>query len=61
MRDPDANCEEPNLELGSSKDILLKAFGKVGVELLRAGPPRFLFTIKEETKEDLESEESHGF
>jgi len=63
VRDPDANCEEPDLELGSSKDFLMKGFGEEGVEseLMRlhnlAGPPRFLFTIKEETKEDLESED----
>ncbi|XVE79602.1 hypothetical protein DITRI_Ditri14bG0071500 [Diplodiscus trichospermus] len=55
---------EPDLELGSTKDnLLLKGFGEEGVEseLMRlhnlAGPPRFLFTIKEETKEDLESED----
>lgn len=46
---------------GSSKDLLLKAFGGeegVEAELMRlhnlAGPPRFLYTIKEESKEDLE-------
>lgn len=64
--DPDANDghEPVDLELGSSKDVLLKANnGEEGVEseLMRlhnlAGPPRFLFTIKEETKEDLESED----
>ena len=54
---------EPDLELGNSKDVLLKNVGEEGVEseLMRlhnlAGPPRFLFTIKEETKEDLESED----
>ncbi|KAK3206234.1 hypothetical protein Dsin_020280 [Dipteronia sinensis] len=58
----------PDLELGtttttSSKDLLLKAFGDDSevAELMRlhnlAGPPRFLFTIKEETKEDLESDD----
>ncbi|KAH7542472.1 uncharacterized protein LOC107411112 [Ziziphus jujuba] len=63
---PDAiiNGHEPDLELGgSTKDLLLKTNGEEGVEseLMRlhnlAGPPRFLFTIKEETKEDLESED----
>ncbi|KAF7805471.1 uncharacterized protein G2W53_037632 [Senna tora] len=60
---------ESDVELGASvttnnsKDVLLKAFGDESVEseLMRlhnlAGPPRFLFTIKEETKEDLESED----
>ncbi|KAJ7980871.1 Transmembrane protein [Quillaja saponaria] len=57
-RDPDSNVLEQDLELGSNK---LKTLGEEGVEseLMRlhnlAGPPRFLFTIKEETKEDLES------
>ncbi|XVF46508.1 hypothetical protein PTKIN_Ptkin03bG0032600 [Pterospermum kingtungense] len=62
VKEQDTNCVvEPDLELGSSKDLLLKGFGEEGVEseLMRlhnlAGPPRFLFTIKEETKEDLES------
>ena len=65
--DPDANNghEPVDLELGSSKDVLLKTNnnGEEGVEseLMRlhnlAGPPRFLFTINEETKEDLESED----
>ncbi|XP_039017285.1 uncharacterized protein LOC120148182 isoform X2 [Hibiscus syriacus] len=51
--------DEPDLELGSSKDLLPKGYGEEGIEseLMRlhnlAGPPRFLFTIKEETKEDL--------
>ncbi|XWS74143.1 hypothetical protein CRYUN_Cryun02cG0190400 [Craigia yunnanensis] len=63
VKDQDTNGVEPDLELGLSKDLLLKGFGEEGVEseLMRlhnlAGPPRFLFTIKEETKEDLESED----
>ncbi|XP_022732179.1 uncharacterized protein LOC111286464 [Durio zibethinus] len=63
VKDQDTNGVEPDLELGSSKDLLPKGFGEEGVEseLMRlhnlAGPPRFLFTIKEETKEDLESED----
>lgn len=63
VRGVDANGQEPDPELGSGKDFLLKAYGDEGVEseLMRlhnlAGPPRFLFTIKEETGEDLESED----
>ncbi|KAK9998592.1 hypothetical protein SO802_018195 [Lithocarpus litseifolius] len=64
MRDPDANNSlEPDLELGTSKDVLLMTYEEEGVEseLMRlhnlAGPPRFLFTIKEETREDLESDD----
>ncbi|XP_057979797.1 uncharacterized protein LOC131165767 [Malania oleifera] len=61
-----AHAHEPEsaqLHVHSNKDLLLKSFGDDGVEaeLMRlhhlAGPPRFLFTIKEETKEDLESED----
>ncbi|MBA0609370.1 hypothetical protein Godav_021433 [Gossypium davidsonii] len=57
---------EPDLEHGSTKDLLLKGFGEEGVEseLMRlhnlAGPPRFLFTINEETKEDLDSEDGRS-
>ncbi|GAV57910.1 hypothetical protein CFOL_v3_01446 [Cephalotus follicularis] len=63
VREPDANGHEPDPELGLSKDLLQKAFGEESVEseLKRlhnlAGPPRFLFTIKEETKEDMDSED----
>ncbi|KAA8549251.1 hypothetical protein F0562_000935 [Nyssa sinensis] len=64
VRDSDVNGHEPDLELGGSgKDMLLIGFGEEGVEseLMRlhnlCGPPRFLFTIKEETKEDLESDD----
>lgn len=60
----DGAAEEEDPELGNSKDLLLKAtFADESVEseLMRihnlGGPPRFLFTIKEETKEDLESED----
>ncbi|KAK7257803.1 hypothetical protein RIF29_32041 [Crotalaria pallida] len=60
--------DEEDLELGTkvSNDMVVKSLGEEGVEseLMRlhnlaglAGPPRFLFTIKEETKEDLESED----
>ncbi|KAL3530734.1 hypothetical protein ACH5RR_010056 [Cinchona calisaya] len=60
------NGQENDLELGGTngKDLVpFKDFGEEGVEseLMRlhnlCGPPRFLFTIKEETKEDLESDD----
>ncbi|XP_023007066.1 uncharacterized protein LOC111499670 isoform X1 [Cucurbita maxima] len=64
LRNPEIRNQEPDIEIGSSKDLLLKSSGGedgVELELMRlhnlAGPPRFLFTIKEETKEDLESED----
>ncbi|XVF05524.1 hypothetical protein REPUB_Repub05bG0179600 [Reevesia pubescens] len=66
VKDQVTNGVEPDLELGSNKDLLLKGFGEEGIEseLMRlhnlAGPPRFLFTIKEETKEDLESEDGRS-
>jgi len=59
VRDMENTIHEPEMEL----DLLQKSFGEEGVEseLMRlhnlAGPPRFLFPIKEETKEDLESED----
>lgn len=53
-----------HLHSNSGKDLLLKSFDSeegLESELMRIhnlqGPPRFLFTIKEETKEDLESED----
>ncbi|KAL2549992.1 uncharacterized protein Fot_11522 [Forsythia ovata] len=55
--------EEIDLKLRSSKESLLKGYGKDGVEteLMRLhnlyGLPRFLFTIKEESNEDLESDD----
>ncbi|KAJ8750619.1 hypothetical protein K2173_015794 [Erythroxylum novogranatense] len=58
IRDSEVRGQEPDLELGA-----VKVGGEESVEseLKRlhnlAGPPRFLFTIKEETKEDLESED----
>ncbi|KAI4322150.1 hypothetical protein L6164_021870 [Bauhinia variegata] len=61
--DAETKGQEVDLEMGTGKDVVLKTFEEEGVEseLLRlhnlAGPPRFLFTIKEETKEDLESED----
>lgn len=59
----DVNGHEQDPELGMGKDLLLKGFGEESVEaeLMRlhnlCGPPRLLFTINEETKEDLESED----
>ncbi|KAM7492047.1 hypothetical protein LguiA_034968 [Lonicera macranthoides] len=53
---------QPQAQLFPSKDFWLKPFGdedSVDDELLNlSGPPRFLFTINEETKEDLESEDA---
>ncbi|KAI5666045.1 hypothetical protein M9H77_15898 [Catharanthus roseus] len=52
-----------DLELGTGKDMNLKGFGEESIEseLMRlhnlCGPPRFLCTIKEETMEDLESDD----
>ncbi|XP_059315345.1 uncharacterized protein LOC132065812 [Lycium ferocissimum] len=63
VRNQEMNSQDQDLELGTSKDLLLKGYGEDSVEseLMRlhnlCGPPRFLFTIKEETKEDLESED----
>lgn len=58
----DGNGQDP--EMGNNgKELLLKPSGEESVEseLMRlhnlAGPPRFLFTINEETKEDLESDD----
>lgn len=51
------------LHLSSNNDFLFKPFGEEGMEaeFMRlqnpSGPPRFLFTIVEETKEDLESDD----
>ncbi|XP_077215287.1 uncharacterized protein LOC143849886 [Tasmannia lanceolata] len=56
--------DQLNLPSNSSMDFHLKPFGEESVEaeIMRlhnlSGPPRFLFTIKEETKEDLESEDA---
>ncbi|KAG6670068.1 hypothetical protein I3843_01G276600 [Carya illinoinensis] len=52
---------QPHMQ--SNKDFLLKPFGDddMETEFMRlqnlSGPPRFLFTIIEETKEDLESDD----
>ncbi|KAH0465402.1 hypothetical protein IEQ34_005505 [Dendrobium chrysotoxum] len=58
-----SGSDDVHLHSSSCKNIL-RPFGAEGesvdAELMRlhslSGPPRFLFTIKEETKEDLESE-----
>lgn len=51
----------PDLEIGGSKELGLKCEEGIEAELMRVhnlcGPPRFLFTIKEESKEDLELSE----
>ncbi|XP_052184320.1 uncharacterized protein LOC127796291 [Diospyros lotus] len=59
-----SNGYETDPELGSANgNFLGKGFGEEGVEseIMRlhnlCGPPRFLFTIKEETREDLESDD----
>lgn len=66
-RIPDSKEGEEDLELGTGKDSLVKQFAgeeSVEAELMRlhnlSGPPRFLFTIKEETREDLESEDGRS-
>lgn len=52
-----------HLHSNNDMDFVFKPFGEDSVEseIMRlhnlSGPPRFLFTIKEETKEDLESED----
>lgn len=66
-KEPETKILEADVELGgiaeTNKDLVMKHLGEdsVEAELMRlhnlAGPPRFLFTIKEETKEDLESED----
>lgn len=68
VKDLGANgLEMSDLEVGNSKDSLSKSLGdqeSVDSELMRLhnlhGPPRFLFTIKEETREDLESEDGRS-
>ncbi|KAK1412810.1 hypothetical protein QVD17_34330 [Tagetes erecta] len=62
------NCVDENQENQEKeeKDLNLKGFGEesLDLELMRlhnlCGPPRFLFTINEETKEDLEVESKKG-
>ncbi|KAG6760233.1 hypothetical protein POTOM_036739 [Populus tomentosa] len=58
--------QESQLNINTSKDLLLRPFSddNMDTELMRlhslSGPPRFLFTIVEETKEDLESEDGRS-
>ncbi|KAF8010719.1 hypothetical protein BT93_J1381 [Corymbia citriodora subsp. variegata] len=70
-KDLGANGHElTDLEVGSSKDSQSRIDGdiesqeSVESELMRLhnlhGPPRFLFTIEEETREDLESEDARS-
>ncbi|KAL8225203.1 hypothetical protein R6Q57_017760 [Mikania cordata] len=64
------NCEDESenqeKQESTQKDLLIKGFGEesLDLELMRlhnlCGPPRFLFTINEETKEDLELESRRG-
>ncbi|OWM89304.1 uncharacterized protein LOC116200626 [Punica granatum] len=55
--------QEQDLEMGGFSDLLLNKSEEesLDAELMRlhnlAGPPRFLFTIKEESKEDMDSED----
>ncbi|KAG6415057.1 hypothetical protein SASPL_122459 [Salvia splendens] len=53
--------ETQDLEIGGNKELALKCEEGIEAELMRVhnlcGPPRFLFTIKEESKEDLELSE----
>ncbi|KAL1558060.1 hypothetical protein AAHA92_08572 [Salvia divinorum] len=53
--------EIQDLEMGGAKELGLKCEEGIEAELMRVhnlcGPPRFLFTIKEESREDLELSE----
>ncbi|KAI6676358.1 hypothetical protein NL676_037154 [Syzygium grande] len=62
----DSQNQLQQLQVHSNKDILVKPCEEESMEteLMRlhklGGPPRFLFTIVEETKEDLESEDGRS-
>ncbi|KAK9127117.1 hypothetical protein Syun_015914 [Stephania yunnanensis] len=62
LKPQNTDSQETQLS-NSNKDVIFRPFEdeSLEAELMRlhnlAGPPRFLFTIKEETKEDLESED----
>lgn len=62
----DSQNQGQQLQVHSNKDILVKPCEEESMEteLMRlhklGGPPRFLFTIVEETKEDLESEDGRS-
>ncbi|KAJ7971290.1 Transmembrane protein [Quillaja saponaria] len=68
MRITDTLVHEPEgqLQTQTSDDFLFKPFGddEMEAEFMRqhnlSGPPRFLFTIMEETTEDLESEDGRS-
>ncbi|KAI3799244.1 hypothetical protein L1987_34536 [Smallanthus sonchifolius] len=63
-KDLQTHIKQQDLDMGVGKDLVLNGLGdeSLDLELMRlhnlGGPPRFLFTINEETKEDLESEVS---
>ncbi|KAF5804494.1 hypothetical protein HanRHA438_Chr05g0207231 [Helianthus annuus] len=63
-KDMQTHIKQQDSDMGLGKDLVLKGLGdeSLDLELMRlhnlCGPPRFLFTINEETKEDLESEVS---
>ncbi|KAI3782342.1 hypothetical protein L2E82_12387 [Cichorium intybus] len=63
-KDLQTHVKQQDSDMGLGKDLALKGLGdeSLDLELMRlhnlGGPPRFLFTINEETKEDLESERS---
>lgn len=60
-KDLQTHIKQQDSDMGLGKDLVLKD-ESLDLELMRmhnlCGPPRFLFTINEETKEDLESEVS---
>nr|XP_043622501.1 uncharacterized protein LOC122594089 [Erigeron canadensis] len=63
-KDLQTHVKQHDSDMGLAKDLVSKSLGEesLDLELMRlhnlGGPPRFLFTINEETKEDLESERS---
>lgn len=63
-KDLQTHVKQQDSDMGLDKDLAIKGLGdeSLDLELMRlhnlGGPPRFLFTINEETKEDLESERS---
>ncbi|KVI11967.1 hypothetical protein Ccrd_009615 [Cynara cardunculus var. scolymus] len=63
-KDLQTHVKKRDSDMGSGQNLVSKGLGdeSLDLELMRlhnlGGPPRFLFTINEETKEDLESERS---
>ncbi|GJW22155.1 hypothetical protein Tco_0032777 [Tanacetum coccineum] len=63
-KDMQTHVNQQESDMGFEKDLVSKSLidESLDLELMRlhnlSGPPRFLFTINEETKEDLESERS---